>query len=65
MIASGPRAHDLGVRLLYAEVEHHSEPDLAKALALAGQNRADDDPTPIDVLATYTPFQRLRKMGGV
>lgn len=57
VIASGPRAHDLGVRLLYAEVEHRVEPDLAKALAGHGE--------PIDVIATYTPFQKLRKMGGL
>lgn len=65
VIASGPRAHDLGVRLLYAGVEHRTEPDLAKALAAANQNTADADVTPIDVLATYTPFQKLRKMGGL
>lgn len=57
VIASGPRAHDLAVRLLYAEVEHRVEPDLAKALA--------GHPDPIDVIATYTPFQKLRKMGGL
>lgn len=57
VIASGPRAHDLAVRLLYAEVEHRVEPDLAGAL--------DGHPDPIDVVATYTPFQKLRKMGGL
>lgn len=57
VVASGPRAHDLAVRLLYAEVEHRVEPDLAKAL----QGHVE----PIDVIATYTPFQKLRKMGGL
>ena len=45
------------VRLSYAEVEHRCIPDLAAALA--------GHPEPVDVIATYTPFQRLRKMGGV
>jgi UDP-N-acetylmuramyl tripeptide synthase len=57
VVASGPRAHDLAIRLLYAEVEHRVEVDLAKALA--------DHAEPIDVIATYTPFQKLRKMGGL
>jgi hypothetical protein len=45
------------VRLAYAGVEHRCVPDLARAMA--------DHPEPVDVIATYTPFQRLRKMGGV
>ena len=57
MVATGPRAQDLAVRLSYAEVEHRCIPDLAAALA--------GHPEPVDVIATYTPFQRLRKMGGV
>ena len=57
VIATGPRAQDLAVRLAYAEVEHRCVPDLADALA--GHSE------PVDVIATYTPFQRLRKMGGV
>ncbi len=57
VIATGPRAQDLAVRLGYAEVEHRCIPDLAAALA--GHRE------PVDVIATYTPFQRLRKMGGV
>ena len=57
VIATGPRAQDLAVRLAYAGVEHRCEPDLARALA--------DHLEPVDVIATYTPFQRLRKMGGV
>jgi UDP-N-acetylmuramyl tripeptide synthase len=57
VIATGPRAQDLAVRLGYAEVEHRCIPDLAAALA--------GHPEPVDVVATYTPFQRLRKMGGV
>lgn len=57
VVASGPRAHDLAIRLLYAEVDHRVEPDLAAALA--------DHPKAVDVIATYTPFQKLRKMGGL
>jgi UDP-N-acetylmuramyl tripeptide synthase len=57
VVATGPRAQDLAVRLSYAEVEHRCIPDLAAALA--GHRE------PVDVIATYTPFQRLRKMGGV
>lgn len=57
VVCTGPRATDLAVRLRYAEVEHRVEPDLARALA--------DHPEPVDVIATYTPFQRLRRMGGV
>lgn len=57
VVATGPRAQDLAVRLAYAGVEHRCVPDLAEALA--------GHPEPVDVIATYTPFQRLRKMGGV
>ena len=57
VVATGPRAQDLAVRLAYAEVEYRCIPDLAAALA--------GHPEPVDVIATYTPFQRLRKMGGV
>ncbi|MGI8457299.1 MAG: MurT ligase domain-containing protein [Propionibacteriaceae bacterium] len=57
VIATGPRAQDLAVRLAYADVEHRCVPDLAEALA--------GHPDPVDVIATYTPFQKLRKMGGV
>jgi UDP-N-acetylmuramyl tripeptide synthase len=57
VIATGPRAQDLAVRLAYADVECRCIPDLAAALA--------GHPEPVDVIATYTPFQRLRKMAGV
>ncbi|WP_460743743.1 MurT ligase domain-containing protein [Mariniluteicoccus endophyticus] len=57
VIASGPRAHDLAIRLLYADVEHRVEPDLAAALR--------GHPDRVDVISTYTPFQKLRKMGGL
>lgn len=57
VIATGPRAQDLAVRLSYAGVDHRCVPDLAAALA--------GHPEPVDVVATYTPFQRLRRMGGV
>ena len=57
VVATGPRAQDLAVRLTYAGVEHRTVPDLAEALR--GHAR------PVDVVATYTPFQRLRKLGGL
>ena len=57
VIATGPRALDLAVRLSYAGVDHTVVPDLAQALA--GHRE------PVDVIATYTPFQRLLKMAGL
>ena len=57
VICSGPRAQDLAVRLSYAGVDHEIEPDLRKAL---GDRNAN-----VDVIATYTPFQRLLKMAGL
>ncbi len=57
VIATGPRAQDLAVRLSYAGLDYRCIPDLAGALAGHRQ--------PVDVIATYTPFQRLRKLGGV
>lgn len=54
VVATGPRAQDLAVRLTYAGVEHKTVPDLGAALA--GHRE------PVDVIATYTPFQRLRKL---
>jgi len=57
VIATGRRAQDLAVRLSYAEVDYRCVPDLAEALT--------GHPEPVDVIATYTPFQRLRKMGRV
>ncbi len=57
VIATGPRAMDLAVRLSYAGVDHTVVPDLAQALA--------GHPRPVDVIATYTPFQRLLKMAGL
>jgi UDP-N-acetylmuramyl tripeptide synthase len=57
VIATGRRAQDLAVRLRYAEVDYRCIPDLAEALAGHWE--------PVDVIATYTPFQRLRKLGRV
>lgn len=62
VIATGPRAQDLGVRLAYAEVEHtvvEALPDaFTQPQVLAHQG-------PVDVIATYTPFQKLRVLGGL
>lgn len=57
IVATGPRSGDLSVRLLYAGVPHQVEPDLGRAMR--------DHHGRVDVLATYTPFQKLRKMGGI
>lgn len=72
VIATGPRAQDLAVRLSYAGVEHDTVPDLEQAVGQAGRERdrsaPNDDPdrtAAVDVVATYTPFQRLRKLGGL
>ena len=60
VICTGPRAQDLAVRLTYAGVEHSVVNDLAEALAAVPASDA-----PVDVVSTYTPFQRLRKLGGL
>ena len=57
VVATGPRAQDLAVRLTYAGVEHSVVHDLSAALT--GHEGV------IDVVSTYTPFQRLRKLGGL
>lgn len=57
VICTGPRAQDLAVRLSYAGVDHEIEPDLRAALG----ERAK----PVDVIATYTPFQQLLKLAGL
>jgi len=57
IVASGERAADLGVRLSYAGLDHHTEPDPVAALALL-------PPGSIDVVANYTAFhQLLRRLG--
>lgn len=58
VICTGPRAHDLAVRLDYAGVEHRIEHDLVKAISSASVER-------VDTIATYTPFQALLKMAGL
>lgn len=60
VVCTGPRAYDLAVRLEYAEVDHEVVLDVADALrAVAGA------PQPVDLIATYTPFQKLLKMAGL
>ncbi|MFV0406044.1 MAG: MurT ligase domain-containing protein [Propioniciclava sp.] len=60
VICTGPRAYDLAVRLAYAEVDHEVIVGLDDALASASSG-----PQPVDVIATYTPFQKLLKMAGL
>lgn len=60
VVCTGPRAYDLAVRLEYAEVDHQVVVDLDAALrAVAGA------PQPVDLISTYTPFQKLLKMAGL
>jgi UDP-N-acetylmuramyl tripeptide synthase len=52
IVASGERAADLGVRLSYAGLDHHTEPDPVAALTLL-------PPGTVDVVANYTAFHQL------
>lgn len=58
VICTGPRAADLAIRLSYAEVDHDVIPDITEAL------QGPFDGT-VDVLATYSAFLRLCRMGGI
>jgi UDP-N-acetylmuramyl tripeptide synthase len=51
-VVSGERCADLGLRLGYAGREHHTEPDLIRALDLL-------PPGDVHVVANYTAFHRL------
>lgn len=57
IIATGYRWADLSTRLSYAGVQHRAEPDLARAVR---GNTGE-----VDIVATYTAFQILRKLGGL
>lgn len=60
VVCTGPRAYDLAVRLEYAEVSHEVVLELSDALrAVSGE------PQPVDLISTYTPFQKLLKMAGL
>jgi UDP-N-acetylmuramyl tripeptide synthase len=70
VIAAGPRAQDLAVRLAYAGVEHSVVPELRSAISAAGRvTRAGTGSSgpggTVDLIATYTPFQKLLKMAGL
>jgi len=60
VVCTGPRAYDLAVRLEYAEVGHEVVYDLDDAL-----RAVKDAPQPVDLIATYTPFQKLLKKAGL
>lgn len=60
VICSGPRAYDLAVRLEYGGLDHEVILDVADAVR-AVRGTVD----PVDVIATYTPFQKLLKMAGL
>jgi hypothetical protein len=60
VICSGPRAYDLAVRLDYGDGRPRGDRRPGRRRALRAR------PTvPIDVIATYTPFQKLLKMAGL
>jgi UDP-N-acetylmuramyl tripeptide synthase len=54
VVATGERGRDLAVRLHYAGVEHHYEPDLIQAVTAATGPE-------VDVVANYTSFQELSR----
>lgn len=56
IICTGPRAYDLAVRLAYAGVDYRVVPNLVKAFS--------EVDGPVDVVTTYTPFQKLLSIGG-
>lgn len=55
VVATGERWRDLSVRLDYADIEHHREPNPAAAIALAGR-----EGTMVSAMANYTAFGDLR-----
>jgi UDP-N-acetylmuramyl tripeptide synthase len=55
VVATGDRMRDLAVRLRYAGVTHIAQPDLQRALDWARDEQAD-------IVATYTAFQRVKRM---
>ncbi|MEL4358737.1 MULTISPECIES: MurT ligase domain-containing protein [unclassified Luteococcus] len=59
VVCTGPRAHDLAVRLTYGDVEHSIQHDLMTAISSQTHDGV------LDVVSTYTPFQKLRKLGGL
>ncbi|MBB2940119.1 UDP-N-acetylmuramyl tripeptide synthase [Amycolatopsis bartoniae] len=57
VVATGERASDLAVRLLYAEVPHTTSRDPLAALA-------DLPPGPVELVANYTAFRNLKRRLG-
>ncbi len=63
VVATGERAHDLAVRLRYADVEHTLVPGYRDAVAVAAAAVAGNGDSPaveIDLAANYTSFQDAR-----
>jgi UDP-N-acetylmuramyl tripeptide synthase len=54
VVATGERWRDLSTRFFYAGVEHTTEPDPRRAIALVGDGRGT-----VDVVANYTAFAAL------
>ena len=62
VVCTGTRAYDLAVRLEYAEVDHEVVLALGEALRVVAPASVT---RPVDLIATYTPFQKLLKMAGL
>jgi lipid II isoglutaminyl synthase (glutamine-hydrolysing) len=65
VIASGERATDLAVRLRYAGVDHHVQPNPVAAVAslapaIAGLSHGGEAP---EIIANYTAFKALADLG--
>jgi UDP-N-acetylmuramyl tripeptide synthase len=60
VVVSGQRAHDLAVRLRYAEVEFELVEDPLEAVMGAAQSAAPGQ-AQVDVIANYTAFTSLRR----
>jgi UDP-N-acetylmuramyl tripeptide synthase len=58
VVAAGERAHDLAVRLRYAEVEHRTCTDTVRAVAEAAASSkvSEDEDVAVDLIANYTAF---------
>ena len=65
VVATGERRHDLGVRLLYADVAHATVADPWAALPPEVGDAGRPDHPALDAVGTYTAFRELlRRAGG-
>lgn len=64
VVATGERRHDLGVRLLYADVAHVTVADPWAALPPDVGDAGQPDHPALDAVGTYTAFRELLRRGG-